>query len=732
MAIQQKEGSKKRSTWRIAAISLVLLLISLSAVYIARVELINETFEFVLPDYDLHVSIGRLDTAVFRRSLTIHDLSLNYKDEYAISVREIAINGLDYPEEDAFALDLLTLQGLSVFQLNGTEKTLLLQSEQVAAKDILFILDKALEVGGVAIIKPELRHASKPDEQLMVDMESLELGRLEFLLDKQITLASLLINAPEIHQHQGPQSAKKQLLFLSRELSIKDIIYQLEGSFNLERLVLNDVIAPLTDMQRSLRWQQLQVDGLEGDINLEEIKVSELKLDEAIFEQTGQAEKTNPIVQLNTLAISSIKLSELSQLLVSSVVVSGGGVNLLRDVGGNLNLLPPSEENLSDPPGSESAADDSEPEVVTDTDINKEKKQTTAVPDVKSEGEQPAQSQQTTENAESFQFDIKSLSFNAPFNIAINDQSVEPVVELKMVMETLQINALHNRAEGEPTSLTLSGKLGDYASFEGRGKALLDTATETFELSFKLADFELPLVTGYSQMNTGYEITSGQLDFDLDLQVKEGQLGGKTTIELHHLLMSPANEEVMSQMNKQLSMPLPTALYVMEDGDERIVLHIPMKGDMNNPSFSWNSIYRILTTRALKEASYHYVKTALFPGGLMVSAALFVGSYTFDKLTELPPLQFGIGETTLLPEHLLLLDNLAELFESKKKLTMKMCSYGIAADAENDKAILALAHLREESIRQYLVGKGLASPRLFKCLEHIDQKAEKPYVKLVM
>ena len=611
MALQKNITCKKKCAWRIAATSLLLLLLSLSAVYISRVALINEALKSVLPDYDLHLSIGRLNTDVFRRSLSIHDLSLNYKNEYAISIRKIAINGLNHTKEDAIVLDLLTLQGLVVFQLNGAEKTLILQSEQV---------------------------------------------------------------------------------------DLRNITYTLEGNFNLEQLLLNEVTAPLNDMQRTLRWQQLQVDGIKGGIDFADINVSKLKLDNVIFEQSLQAEKPTPIIQLNALSISKIKLSQLSQLQLNKVIVLGGEVNLLRDTKGNLNLLPSTEQVAS----------------------------------VSSETEIKDQSLKDIENTEPFQFDIKSLSFSAPLKIAINDQSVKPAVNLNMVMKTLQVNTLHNRTKGKPTSLTFSGKLGDYALFEGNAKALMETSSETFEINFKLTDFELPLVTGYSQMSTGYEITSGQLDFDLKLKVNEGELGGTTTLELHHLLMAPVNKKKMSQVNKQLSMPLPTALYVMEDGDKRIALHIPMKGDMNNPSFSWNSIYKILTTRALKEASYHYVKTALFPGGLMVSAAFFMGSYTYNKLTELPPLQFEIAKTTILPEHLSLLDNLSELFKDKPKLTMKICSYGIAADAENEKAILSLAHLRAESIRQHLVDKGLASARLFKCLEHIDQKAKKPYVKLVM
>jgi hypothetical protein len=738
-------GKRKRGR-RVLAIFGVFLLLALVTIFVARVDLINHGSEFVLPEYGLQVSIEALDVSPFRRATSIRGLRIRYQDEYELQIAQLDINGLAYPQESVVAVDTVFISDPRVFQLVEGKQQELLLVDKISLAEISYHLDKKLDLGSLELDGIKFNQLQGEAHQPLLSADKLGLQSLTFQLNDSLGIARIHVDNPVVFEMISQAS---QQLFAAGQIDVNSFEYQLSGHFSLELLRVNEALVSLADLQRQLKWNALAVEVVQGDTDVQDISVSQLGLEKLIFIQAEEKlldKLKAPLIDLPQIRVSQITLKHKTELLVDNVELAGGEVLLHRDLNGQISLLPAEPHAQTE----EAMVTDSESQSQSQSENNNSGAQGEKAEKTKVDSKQVAATQEqgavkarqqvsAEEPAEPFQFHLKKIFLSAPLRIDFKDESVEPAVKVPVKLEKLELNTLHNHAQGEDSDIVFAGKLGEDAMLQGDARFMLETLSNEVDLNAKITAFELPELTGYSQLHTGYALESGQLGFAVKMKVLDRKLNGEATVDFQGLSMIPANEAVIEQMGQQLSMPLPTALYLLEDSDGRIHLDVPVSGDMDNPSFSWNSIFRILTLRALKEASIYYVKTALFPGNLLVDAASMFGGHVYGKLMELPPMLFPLRQVELQSEHNEELDNLAALLSKKAKLSVKVCSYSLSADAPQDsadedrkKAALSVAKQRALNIRKYLLDKGVRPTSLLTCLPKVDDKAEVPYVKLIM
>ncbi len=807
--------SRRSVFYRLLWSSLLLLLLTGTTIYTARVSILNKLLEHYAPTYELRMHVAEIDIALLQRSITFHQVSLRYAEQYQLKLNRLVLAGIAY-EDGVLLLGELLLADPEVYQLGegqrgergeqrifsanelklvtiayhsdkgvvtiGTTtldamKALLVDRAQLASitqlkidniqseinelsvkADVLDVLDLRLIASETKSARSGQQHQlvlGDTGEQELVKARALKLTGIAYRGDEGVvTLRSVILDAVEALIEERGQLASFDQLKVDNiqtdidELSVKlDLVAVLDlrlvatqrragikPAVSGEQLQLDSVEAHslhyenervsaglisirglnvfVDEIERLIAWKNLDITDIRADRQMDEIIVDALTLQQFQFAEAvrpGLSASEPVFVQLNETRVKGVQLRERKNLEIKAIQLAGGEMQLQIDADGQLTLLPAkpikTEPIKTEPTKTESTKSDADQAALRPVHAEKEQ-------------------------SPSMYYLLQSFTLDDDMSISFRDASVSPAAEQRITLKQLKLDNLHNGESGAPSKLSMSGKVGEHGTFSSEITFLLATIQETSVLKLDIDNFELPSFSGYSRRGTGYALESGQLDLDVKLDLQQRQLAGKTTIDMRQLNMKPADDDLIEQMNQQLTMPLPTALYLLEDGDGNIELDVPIKGDLDNPSFSWNSIFRILTLRALKEASYYYVKNTLFPSNLLISAATVAGGQLYKKMNELSALEFLPTDAALREEHLAFLNNVAVKLKKKKKLNIRVCSVATVADALENEQRLVLAKQRAGAVREYLVAQGVKSPQLMTCLDRVDEEAEQAYVKL--
>jgi hypothetical protein len=299
-----------------------------------------------------------------------------------------------------------------------------------------------------------------------------------------------------------------------------------------------------------------------------------------------------------------------------------------------------------------------------------------------------------------------------------------------VTLNKLLLNNLHNQFDKPVSSLAMDAVVGKHSTMNVSAEFRLAQVPDTMQLKANLKDFELIGVSPYVVQATGYRFDAGQFNLALKLVTEQGEIDGKAKFRLLAAKLSTEDEALVDRLNQELTMPLPTILYLLADKKQQIKIDMPLEGNLDDPSFSFSGIMRFLSVKALKQASTYYIKTAILPQNTLFSVASLLGGMAYDKLKELPPIPFEPKQLELNKEQQELLDGFANLMLKKEKLRFRLCASSNAADAADQQAGLEIAGQREALVRNYLVEKGVPSSHLLECRAEWDEKAKKSAVRL--
>jgi hypothetical protein len=126
-------------------------------------------------------------------------------------------------------------------------------------------------------------------------------------------------------------------------------------------------------------------------------------------------------------------------------------------------------------------------------------------------------------------------------------------------------------------------------------------------------------------------------------------------------------------------------------------MSIPVKGDVNAPDFGIDDLVSQLTQKALTSATLHYVKQAIFPYGLLVSVADYVGDELFS--ISLTPIIMAQAELDDDQQGYLL--KVVSLMQEKESLQLRVCAQVDKASMGENWQEMALE--KASKIKRYLV-----------------------------
>ncbi|MBR7889547.1 DUF748 domain-containing protein [Marinomonas sp. A79] len=322
--------------------------------------------------------------------------------------------------------------------------------------------------------------------------------------------------------------------------------------------------------------------------------------------------------------------------------------------------------------------------------------------------------------------------------ISVQDKSIAPMLQRSVEIDTLSLRNLNTRDKQQATVLAFKARNDKYATLSGDVTLWPLADRLTLNSEFVVREAELPPFSSYIASVLGYQIDSGQLDLDLTLNAKEGVLDGKSNIVLREFELGGRKES--SSVIKAGAVPLNIAVGILKDSDNNIDLDIPFSGDIDNPEFGWRDFLFLPVRKALYTASSSYLMQTFIPYANVISIAQFAGDQLLKIRVE--PLIFEPEADTLSEAQDPFLTQLAALMKDKKDSQLKAC--GITSyrdlgfetppselDSETQARGKALALLRANELKDYLVKADIPSSRVFVCSPEIDlSKNSKPRIEL--
>lgn len=320
--------------------------------------------------------------------------------------------------------------------------------------------------------------------------------------------------------------------------------------------------------------------------------------------------------------------------------------------------------------------------------------------------------------------------------ITLLDNSVEPIKERKLFIDTLHLGALSNAVDKkeQQTPFEFIGRSNKYAHFNFKGFTQPFAKQPTHHLQGFLKELSLPALSRYMKQAMQMELKSGQLNTDIDVTLTGEELDGNVIILLQGLETAIADSDEAGALIDQGALPFNMALGMLKDSKGDVELDVPLAGSTSDPQFGMSSIITLITQKAIWMATQDYLMTTFVPYANIVSAAMTVGEFAlrlrFDDLI------YQVQQIEPNEAQQAYLQSFIALMQDKDDTRVNICAISTPADINlpagkevADKKQLRqlkdIAEQREEAFKEYIIKQGsIASSRLLLCAPKIDSSEE--------
>ena len=193
----------------------------------------------------------------------------------------------------------------------------------------------------------------------------------------------------------------------------------------------------------------------------------------------------------------------------------------------------------------------------------------------------------------------------------MTDRSVTPSVSVGLETLSGTISGLSSE-ELARADVDLVGTLtgGTKMAITGKINPLIEDRYSDVAMTF--SNFNLITVSPYSAKYAGYELSKGNLSFDLTYSISQSELDGQNKVTIDQLTLG---EKVESE--DAVNLPIPLAISLLKDPDGAIKIDLPVSGNLNDPEFGigkvvWGAIGNIISKLV---TSPFRMLGGLIPGG---------------------------------------------------------------------------------------------------------------------
>ncbi len=338
-------------------------------------------------------------------------------------------------------------------------------------------------------------------------------------------------------------------------------------------------------------------------------------------------------------------------------------------------------------------------------------------------------------DAEPIKIKLGEFSLKTSRLVEFTDLSVTPNMTIGLKELRFNIKDLDSENPRQESPIEFSATTTRHGTVEIKGVAMPFESKPSFDATGKITGLDLRAASPKAEQAIGHIIKSGQMNADLNLLSKEGQLDSNIALVLHHFKLKAKSKEDAAALDKKFGMPINQSLMLLKDKKDRIKLDIPITGDINNPEF--NPTDAII--KATAKATSVTLITFYTPYGLAYAG----GNVLFNIATAMnfEPLIFDAGSAQLTDAHNEQLATLAKLLVERPAVHLTLCGSTNLNDrnkmfteildktkptpppsSERLKRLNQLGSERQENVKNHMVSVGkIAHERLILCEpEHSD------------
>lgn len=362
----------------------------------------------------------------------------------------------------------------------------------------------------------------------------------------------------------------------------------------------------------------------------------------------------------------------------------------------------------------------------------------------------------STQKSKPFRVKIGEINLAGENKLDLVDGGVKPAFKTSFDINKISLTGLDTGSVNK-TAFVFNAK-NKFSTLDAKGDIALFSGNYDGQWDLDIKGVELPQVSPYSLQYTGYYLHSGQLSLSSKGVIKDRVLDGDSDIRLNKLEVEAQNSERSGEFDQKVSMPLGTAIMVLQDNDNNIDLQIPIDGSLDDPQFGYQTVINKLAGKGLKSAAMGYLTKALQPFGTLISLGKMVAdAQSKGSFISLQPVYFVPGKTELSSESVQYIEKIAQMMNERKAMRINLCGIAVAADkaplwskllAENSKQkkplpeaelmkqlepeLQQLGQIRSDNVKGLLSEKlGINIERLFSCYPKVDlDSEEKPQVSL--
>lgn len=301
------------------------------------------------------------------------------------------------------------------------------------------------------------------------------------------------------------------------------------------------------------------------------------------------------------IGINKANLAD-NEYIIDSAVVDGlhSHIDLFKDGKTNFDvLLKTSNKNAENSAGDSTAVKtDEKPEAVTQ-DAPKPKAE--PVPEPVPVAEAKVDSASATEESDK---SAPSKPLKAKINKLLVKNSYITVTD-HTIIRPFNYKVSDITVSGQNINYDTPCNVNVTASFPEGGSMSLKyhgalSNLKTMDIYISIKNLALKHFSNYSLHYTAYPLKAGTLAFASDSKIVNRNLDSKNTIDIYNITVGDKD----SKIDPEYTVPMKIGLYILKDKDDKIQFDIPVKGNLDDPEFSygkiiWKTVVNLLVKVAL-------------------------------------------------------------------------------------------------------------------------------------
>ena len=551
------------------------------------------------------------------RSITIKDISLN-PFTYVLDVDTLAILEADdktkFVAFDKFSMNINPLKlitrtlDISDIYMKALYVRTTQHGERFNFSDILEFLAQ----------KDSIYYAEHPEEKKTQDSTSKSAAEIAAGLPVKLSLRNIVfekgniiyqdtkigskfhlkdfsINIPAIYLEDNATGVDVSLKFadggdLNVKVDANMATYDFNIYLNLHRFALACIKPYLNDSLTYKDFSGFLSANISISGNINSILSSNVK-GKVILDKIDLTEKSGSKMGANNIAIGIGKANLAdNEYLIDSVIVDGAfaHIDLYKDGKTNFDiLLTPSNKGAV-------ATDSTTADTTATTDAT-QAQAPKAAPQAEPKAEPAAEAaseatNDTSKVAKTDEKPAKAKKLKAKINkllvkntyITITDHTIIRPFNYKVSAITV---TGQNINYDTPCNVNVSASFPEGGSLSLKYHGAVSNLN-TMDIYISVKNLVLKHFSNYSLHYTAYPIKAGTLAFASENKIVDRNLDSKNTIDIYNITVGNKVDDI----DPEYTVPMKIGLYILKDKDDKIQFDVPVKGNLDDPEFSYGKI----------------------------------------------------------------------------------------------------------------------------------------------